>query len=264
MRYSFLKTLVFLFAVILGVIFIDSKFFDRKLTDFGPAIVKKPMTYAVIKLENAGFFMRSLARIKNLITENENLKNENLTLISRLADHDDIKNENEFLRQALNMPPRFNRQIIYASIYYFQIGPNGYDALLNKGVIKGISDGDIVITEEGVLVGKIEKAHDNFSRLLAVNDIAFSVAIKVLNSGTTGIAKGALAQGIYLDLIVQNDPIKEGDIVVSSGMDLVPPGLIVGTVSHVELNETDLFKKVKIRPTIGEVKMGRVLVIKRN
>ena len=55
MRYSFLKTLVFLFAVILGVIFIDSKFFDRKLTDFGPAIVKKPMTYAVIKLENAGF-----------------------------------------------------------------------------------------------------------------------------------------------------------------------------------------------------------------
>ena len=70
-------------------------------------------------------------------------------------------------------------------------------------------------------------------------------------------------QGLYFDLIVQSDLIKEGDVVVSSGTDLVPPALVVGTVSHVETKDTDLFKKVKIKPAMGEVKIGRVLIIRK-
>ena len=262
MRYSFLKTFVLLFILVIAGMLVDRYFFDRKVNSFAAQAVRRPGSYLFSKAENAGFFFRRLIGFKDVIFENENLKKENLGLLSRLADYEDLKNENDFLRKVLDISPRFNREVAYANIYQFQLGLDGYDVLLNKGAKDGIAEGDIIITEEGVLVGRIKKAYEYFSRALVVSDTDFSVTAKVLNSDTAGIARGALNQGLYFDLIVQSDLIKEGDMVVSSGMDLVPPGLIVGTVSHVETKDTDLFKKVKIKPAMGEVKIGRVLVIR--
>jgi len=242
---------------------VDRQFFDRKINNFGTMMIQKPISYLFSRMEFAGFFFRGLVGIRNTITENEDFKKENFNLLSRLADYEDLKDENDFLRRTLNIPPRFNDKIVYANIYQFQLGLRGYDVLINEGTSGGISEGDIVITEENVLVGHIEKVYDNFSRVLVVSDPNFSVTANVLDSDTAGIARGALAQGLYFDLIVQNDTIKEGDVVVSSGMDLIPPALIVGVVSYVETNETDLFKKVKIKPAMGEVKIGRVLIIRK-
>jgi len=225
------------------------------------------MSYLFSRMESAGwrsgFFFRGLVRFRNVVSENENLTKENFGLLSQFANYEDLENENEFLRKVLDISPRFNNKIAYSNIYQFQLGLDGYDVLLNKGTGNGIAEGDIIITEEGVLVGRIEKAYENFSRALVVSDTDFSVTAKVLDSDTAGIARGVLAQGLYFDLIIQSDPIKEGDIVVSSGMDLVPPALIVGTVSHVETKDTDLFKKVKIKPAMGDVKIGRVLIIRK-
>lgn len=263
MKSSFLKTWFFLFVIIASAVFFDAKFFDHGLSQIGPAVVKKPSSYLFAKLESARFFLLGVVKIKDIIKEIEDLKKENFNLLSQLADYDDLKDENDFLRKAINASVRLNKRVAYADIFYFQLGPEGYDVLLNKGANGGIFDGDIIITEGNILVGKVEKTYDNFSRALVVNDTEFNVAVKVLNSSTAGIAKGALNQGMYLDLVVQSDSIKEGDMVVSSGMDLLPPSLIIGTVSYVDNAETGLFKKVKIKPAVEQVKIGRVLVIRQ-
>ena len=249
--------------VVIAGIFVDRYFFDRKISNFGTAMLGSRMSYIFSGVEGAGFFFRGLVGFGNVVSENESLTKENMELLSRLADYEDINNENEFLRKALDISPRFNNKIVYANIYRFQLGPDGYDVLLNKGVKDGIADGDVIITEEGVLVGRVEKAYAGFARVLVVSDTDFSVTAKVLNSNTAGIARGALDQGLNFDLIVQSDLIKEGDVVVSSGMDMIPPALIVGTVGYVETKETDLFKKVKIKPAMDKVKIGRVLIIRK-
>lgn len=264
MRYSFLKTIIFLFAVVFAVVFVDSYFFDRKLTHVGPLLIKRPTSYIFAKLENTNFLLRRLTNIRNLVSENNDLKKKNFTLLSQLADYEDIKTENDFLRNALKIAPRFRGGVIYANVFNAQLDPRGYDVLVTKGTKDGISDNDVVITEEGVLLGRVNRSSDSFSSLLIVTDPNFSIMAKVLESGIAGIAKGAMEKGLYLDLIVQSDSIKEGDVIVSSGIDFYPPALIIGTVSHVEANETDLFKKVKIKPAINDVKIGRVLIIKNN
>lgn len=263
MRHSFLKTIIFLFIFVVAAVLADRYFFDRKITALSTTAVKRPSSYLFAKMEQGGFFFRGLINFRNIISENENLKKENFGLLSQLADRNDLKSENEFLRKSLEIPPRFNKNITYANIYQFQIGLDGYDVLINKGADGGINDGDVVVTEEGVLVGRIEEVELHFARVLVVSDTDFSVTAKVINSETAGIAKGALSQGLYFDLIVQSDPIKEGDIIVSSGMDLIPATLVVGTVSYVETNDTDIFKKVKIKPAMGEVRIGRVLIIRK-
>ena len=261
MHYSFLKTIIFLFVFIIAVMLVDRYFFDQKLTRHGSVLTRKPFSYIFVRLEDSRFFFRKIAEFKNTARENETLKRENLRLLSQLADYENTKDENSFLRKALNLAPRLKGQITYASIYQFRLGLGGYEVLVNKGSSDNISVGNIVLTEDDVLIGRIEKVYDKFSQVTIVNDRDFSVAVKVLSSGTAGIAKGAMAQGMYLDLIVSDDPIKEGDTIVSTGLDFIPPSLVVGTVSYVEINEADVFKKVKIRPAMGETKIGRVLVI---
>lgn len=264
MRFSFLKTFIFLFTFVIAVIIVDRYFLDRQLTHVGPAVIKMPASYFFTKLESARFVMRGFIKIRDLTAENESLKQENYNLTSQLAGYENAREENNFLRKTLNISPRFRNEITYANIFYFQLGPDGYDVLLTKGTEDKVNDDDVVITEDGVLIGKIKKSYDNFAHVLVVNNPDFSVTAKVLNSSTAGIARGATRKGLYLDLIVQSDPITEGDVIVSSGMDFFPPALIVGTVSHVEANETDLFKKVKIKPAAENIKIGRVLVIRKN
>jgi|SRR3989344_9610554 len=208
MRYSVFKTILLLFLFVILAQFVGRYFFGQRIDHLGGAIFKDPASYAFIRMENAGFFLRNFINAKNIILENEDLKKENFSLLSRFADYEDLKNENDFLRKSLNISPRFNKNIAYASIYHFQLGTNGYDVLINKGANDGISDKDFVITEEGVLVGKIKEVDNNFSRVLVVSDPEFSVTAKAVSSGTAGIAKGAMSQGLYLDLIVQGEPIR--------------------------------------------------------
>ena len=67
---------------------------------------------------------------------------------------------------------------------------------------------------------------------------------------------------MYLDFIVQADDIKEEDKLISTGNDLFPPSLVIGSVDHIEVNDSQMFKKVRIRPAVKDTQLGRVLVIK--
>ena len=69
---------------------------------------------------------------------------------------------------------------------------------------------------------------------------------------------------MFLDFVVQGDEIKEGDMLISTGNDQFLPALIIGSVDRVEANLTQMFKKVRIRPAVKDIQLGRVLVIKLN
>ena len=175
---------------------------------------------------------------------------------------DNLENEIDFLRRAARVSQKFDYPVVYAGIFNLNLVPTGYNVLLNKGAQDGVSEGDVVVTAEGFLVGKIQKVMRNFSRVLFVSDSEFKITVKVMSSGTAGIARGALGGGMYLDFIVQEDEIKEEDVLISTGSDLFPPALIIGSVDYIETNTTQIFKKVRIRPAIKDTQLSRVLVVK--
>ena len=216
------------------------------------------------KFETFNKFADELRRFRSLADENNNLKEENLDLLSRLAKLDVLEQENDFLRRALDIEQEIGRDIIYAHVFNVNLGPDGYNVLLNKGARDGVNKDDIVITEHKALVGVIEEVSNNFSRVLFVFDPEFKITARVLGSATAGIAKGAYREGIYLDLIAKEDEIKEGDVLITTGDDMFPPALLVGSVVHVEVNESQMFKKVRVNPAVGEQRLGSVVVLKRN
>ena len=215
------------------------------------------------KLEAFNKFADELRRFRSLADENSNLKKENLDLLSRLAKLDVFEQENHFLRTALDIEREIGRDVIYAHVFNVNLGPDGYNVLLNKGARDGVNKDDIVITEHKALVGVIEEVSNNFSRVLFVFDPEFKITARVLGSVTAGIATGAYRDGMYLDLIAKEDEIKEGDVLISTGDDMFPSALIVGSVAHVEVNETQMFKKVRIDPAV-DARLGSVVVLKKN
>ena len=242
------KKLGFIFlAAVIGAIFLNKYAVKGELVLYPKSFINLSY-YLFVKLENFG--------------GNEKLRQDEKVVLGLKAKIDELENENDFLRRTANISQKINYPFIYAGIFNLNLAPSGYNALLNKGAQDGISEGDIVITAEGILVGKIHKVMQNFSRVLFISDPEFKVTAKLLGSETSGIARGALNEGMYLDFVAQDDEIKEEDVLLSTGNDMFPPALVVGSVDRVEFNPTQMFKKIRIRPIIKNTQLGRVLVVK--
>ena len=225
--------IIFIILTAMAVIFLN-KYVFKDASIFYPDFIKNALVIGWDKTGNIKLAATEFKNWRKLAQENEELRHKNNEFIRAAAALDDLKNENEFLRKALNIIPKIN----------------------------GIEENAAVITEEGILVGQVRQVFKNFSKILFIADPNFKINAKVAGSDTVGIARGALKDGLLFDLIVQGDQIKEGDLIVSSGNDLMPSALNIGTVSLVEVNETKIFKKVKIMPAVNKIKLGRVLIIK--
>lgn len=260
MKRSQLKSSIILWAAVLGAVFLSKYAFKDKLV-FYPRSFINLGSYLFAKAENLGDFVGKVERFNRLVSEIDKLKEEQKIVLNLKAKVDGLENENDFLRRAARVSQKVSHPVVYAGVYNLNFTPAGYNILLNKGANDGISEGDIVATSEGVLVGIVKNVMQNFSRVLFISDPEFKITAKVINSGTAGIARGALNEGMDLDLIVQDDQIKEGDTLMSVGNDMFPPALVIGSVDHVESEAARMFKKVRIRPAVRDAQLSKVLVI---
>ena len=262
MKKSPLKLLFGLLLVAL-LVFLLGRYTPVGRLSIIPRFAVNSLALLLAKFEAFNKFADELRRFRSLADENGNLKEENLDLLSRLAKLDVLEQENDFLRTALDIERETGRDVIYAHVFNVNLGPDGYNVLLNKGARDGVKKDDVVITGQKALVGVVEEVSNNFSRVLFVFDPEFKITARVLGSVTAGIATGAYRDGMYLDLIAKEDEIKEGDVLISTGDDMFPSALIVGSVAHVEVNEAQMFKKVRIDPA-ADARPGSVVVLKRN
>ena len=256
-----IKLSAILLAAVIGAVFLNKYVLKYKLV-FYPKTFINLGSYLFTKAENLGGFVGKVEHFNRLVSENDELRQDQEMVLSMKAKIDDLENENDFLRRAAHIAQKVNRPVVYAGVFNLNFTPTGYNVLLNKGTQDGISEGDIVVTSESALVGMVQKVMQNFSRVLFISDPEFKITAKVMSSGTAGIARGALNEGMYLDFIVQGDEIKEQDMLISTGNDLFPPALVIGSVDHVESKATQIFKKVRIHPAIKDTQLGKVLVIK--
>jgi len=197
---------------------------------------------------------------KDLSTENAQLRDLVDRRISTTATIESLQIENDTLKKTVNLAPSLKRHLLPAGIFNISLAPDGYHALINKGSTSGVVISQIIISTAGELVGKVITVFPTSSQVMLITDPAFSVTARVLNGQTSGIIRGTLADGLNLEFVTQTDTISEGDIIVTTGDDMIPAGLVIGVVRRVENNDTQLFKKVSINPSI-QPGQGSVVVI---
>ncbi|MBX4211513.1 MAG: rod shape-determining protein MreC [Candidatus Yanofskybacteria bacterium] len=205
--------------------------------------------------------LRQVRDFKQLAHRNEELEREHQDLLSRLAQMEELEDENQFLHKALQIKvPGFI--IRYASIFNLSNTPDSFQVLVNEGTNIGIAVDDIVITNERVLIGVVKEVQPSFARVQIMNTPGFEILGRTLGGDTTGIVKGNSDGSLKFDLIVQGEEIKEGDTIVSSGRDRFPSALLLGKVEHIEIDQSTLFQDVRIKPAF-EYLTGRVIILHR-
>ncbi|MBI2644702.1 rod shape-determining protein MreC [Candidatus Uhrbacteria bacterium] len=173
------------------------------------------------------------------------------------------QSENETLREQLKFvqQSKFHVQLANRIGWTTDVRRSGF--LIDKGKNDGITLSAPVLTNNGVLVGKINKVMEATSQVLLINDSKSKVtAIIAATPPTTGVVNGQFGLGLKIDLIPMSEKIEIGDIVETSGLqDGIPAGLLIGTISKFDTRPTDLFQTASVSPAVDYARVRIVSVL---
>jgi rod shape-determining protein MreC len=100
-----------------------------------------------------------------------------------------------------------------------------------------------------------------YSVVQLIIDSQSAVGIMVASSRQQGIIKGTGGRQLELDYIDDDSDLKEGDQLITSGMDRVyPKGLPVGVIQSIG-ERRGLFKTVGIRPAVNLGRLEEVICV---
>jgi rod shape-determining protein MreC len=193
------------------------------------------------------------------------LKDENLNLLNKISDYEKLKKENAALSDQFQTAYPQSIQLLKAEV----IGASGFIPgvsvpnvfILNKGTKDNIKKGSAVVIKDN-LVGVISQISTNLSQVAVINNPSSSFTAKTQN-GASGLVKGG--GNLILDGILLSENIKAGELVLTKG-DInsdgvgIPPDLVVGKITSVEKNPSDLFQKAEIASFVNFVNLSTVFV----
>ncbi|OGE74189.1 MAG: rod shape-determining protein MreC [Candidatus Doudnabacteria bacterium RIFCSPLOWO2_02_FULL_42_9] len=191
----------------------------------------------------------TLFTIRKLVSENAKLSAEVDQLAFENARLKSAQNENAALRNALNFSEQgpFNLLPVEA----LTLDTTGFSqvVIVDKGKNHNIEIGQPVVVQPGILVGKVTNVSERSAEVLLITDPGIVVNSEVVDSTAKGLIKGEHGLGLSLDLVTQNELIKTGDAVITSGLsEEFPRGLLIGRISSIRSSSTDLFQKAFVTP----------------
>ncbi len=139
--------------------------------------------------------------------------------------------------------------------------------VIGAGSDQGVKVDQVVLSEQGV-VGRVSEAGSNYAKVLLVTDSSSSVSALVQTSRASGIVRGQYGDALVMEWILQSDPVKQGDVIVTAGLgigselrSLYPKGLVIGTVVDVTKAEVSAYQRAVVAPAVDLRKLENVLVI---
>lgn len=187
-----------------------------------------------------------------------------------------LARENAELRRLLEFRDRQPFRTVACEVIARDDGYGWWQTIrLDKGHNSGIRENMAVITPEG-LVGRTIEVSEDVSDVLLVSDRNFKVSVQFEEGGTFGVMcgggvdlRGRHELGVLcapasatVDYIRKDLPVKDGELVVTSGLGGVfPRGIVVGRVRRVCMDESGLFQRAELLPPDDLSRLGRVLVV---
>ncbi len=133
--------------------------------------------------------------------------------------------------------------------------------LINIGEGDGVREGMPVLTPDG-LVGKVYHVMPAMSVVQLLLDRNCRVSAIVQRSRALGIVEWERGHQCFLRKIPARSDVKEGDVVVTSGMGGVfPKGLVIGSVSRVGGEKWELFRNIIVKPGVDFTNVEEVFVL---
>jgi rod shape-determining protein MreC len=222
------------------------------------SLLSAPLKYGQgISSQARGFFA-----FQDLVAENKELKQITEILRGQLVQVQEIKLENQRLRNLLSLPENEPYQTRSALIIGKDSSNWTRTILINKGKSSAVKTGMPVVLGEN-LVGKVLEAGPNISKVMLIVDFNSKVPAKILRTREEGLVFGSVRRrGPYCKMKYIQGEVKIGDQVISSGLGgIYPKGLLIGQVVAVEEERNKLYRLAVIEPAVDLSSLEEVTVI---
>ena len=180
---------------------------------------------------------------EKLVAENEELKRQIADYRQQYREFTDVSEENVRLRELLKFTARHSDYTYDAATIVSWSASNWSSSFtVSRGESNSdIKVGDAVISETGVLIGRITEVGRTSSTAVSVIDTTFSTGALAGEPGVDGVATGDFSlmreDKLKLDFLSEDTTVRAGDAVVTSGKSgALPDGLVIGTVEGVVRN----------------------------
>jgi rod shape-determining protein MreC len=223
--------------------------------------VFSPFQRAFLKIQKSVlFFFETISEIKNLKKENEALKSEIKKLIVEKESLKELEKENQALREALFLG--IEKDFKLKMVRFLGRDVSGDIFLIDKGREDGIEEGKVVILPEKVLIGKVMKAYQNFSKVKVFTFKDFSFDVEIGEEKITALARGQGNFKAKIELIPKEKEISPGDKVFTSALGHnFPKGILVGEIEEIKESDISGFKEANLKPYFEFKNLGYLFVI---
>lgn len=255
------------FCILLMLITFDTHIFNKPFNNL--------VGYVVVPFEKGiskagGWFSNrteELAQIKNLIEENNQLKES----VAKLTEENTLLQQDKYelnkLRQLLELDEQYAE---YPKVGARVIGRDPGNWFSSFLIDKGEEDGialDMNVLAGGGLVGRITNVGPNWAKVTSIISDNSNVSGMTLATEDHMIVSGNLklmADGVisFGQLVDSKNQVNEGDKVVTSDIsDKYLPNILIGYIQSIELDANNLTKSGLITPAVDFEHIGEVLVI---
>lgn len=196
--------------------------------------------------------------------ENARLREENTELLAERITDDNIREQYERLRDALDVGAAGDLAFEVARV---AAGPNSnftdHRMEIDKGSASGLEVGMPVLSGEA-LVGRIVRVSSSRSVVQLLTDPSLSVGVRMSDSQVLGVGRGSGPEGPFVvERIPVDTEVRDGEGVLTSGLQFstFPEKLVIGFVREVETDEAaqSLILRVDYAAEFSELDVVKVL-----
>ena len=205
---------------------------------------------------------QNLASRVTLLEENARLRENQAFFNAQLQKLTTLEAENRRLRSLLESVVNAPDRVLIAELLAVDFDPYRHHILLNRGRQHGISVGQPVIDQQGV-IGQIIRSDPFTATAILITDPSHALPIQINRTGVRTLARGTgHFQELELPHIPNNEDVKIGDLLVTSGLGgRFPHGYPVGAISKVEFDPGSPFAHIVARPAAQLDRIREVMLL---
>jgi len=257
---SRLLLLTFISILLMGI---DFRFHCLKsIRQFTDVSTKPIHTLLNLPSDIYDFTTQYFSNQSHLIHENETLKFDIDRLKADLQRLDYIDQENDQLRNLLEVRNTHKFKTEAVSIIYSRFDPFNQKIIIDGGQNKDFQPGQPVIDALG-LVGQISSVFPETSEVTLIIDKKMSVPIQIQRNGLRAITNGnGQNETISLSYLPNSVDVMKGDILKTSGIDTIyPEGIAVAEILEIKHDPKLPFAKIICKPLSAIRNHSHVLVV---
>jgi rod shape-determining protein MreC len=233
--------------------------------------VMSPLQEVVSKVTHPiGNFFSTLVRLPAIRRVNEDLKDRLAQAESQLATASQVEQRLHEVEGLLGVTQSLGPNVRTIAAQVIAKGPSNFEwtITINEGSNHGIKLDQPVVASGKRLVGHVVRVAPDSSIVQLIVDPDSAVAGRLEFSRTTGLLTGQGDQDMKMGLVDTTTEVQAGEQVVTAGyrisggaQSMYPPGILIGTVSHVVPDVAALEKFITVAPAVDFSSLDIVLVV---